>query len=82
MCYCILFSWVYLTFKYLFDFQKDFLQMAAASTVKVSINLPVPDPIILNNSSKNCDGDAKLPKKRKITTVDEHKSVNESGDMK
>lgn len=56
--------------------------MAAASTVKVSINLPVPDPIILNNSSKNCDGDAKLPKKRKITTVDEHKSVNESGDMK
>ena len=45
------------------------------------LNLPVPDPILVNRSIKNCDGDAPTSKKRKLTTVEEYKDPDEPGDL-
>ena len=57
------------------------MQLDAASSVKVNINLPVPDPVVVNHQMKNC-GDRNDPpaKKRKtLTTVNEYSDPKEPG---
>ena len=57
------------------------MKLDAASSVKVEINLPVPDPVLVNHHMENCDGDTEQPsaKIRKLTTVNETSHPNEHG---
>ena len=65
----------------MFCSQSDFMKLEAASKVTVDINLPVPDPVVVNHQVQNCDGDNEAPssKKRKLTTLNEVSHQSESG---
>ncbi|XP_076823000.1 proteasome activator complex subunit 3-like [Clavelina lepadiformis] len=60
--------------------KEDFLQLEKTTSVKGPINLPVPDPIVLNhNDSDNQNGPSSSKKRKLATTVNEHGEAGESG---
>ena len=55
------------------------MQLDAASSITVSLNLPVPEPISFNHTNENCDNEVSVKKRKLATVTREYGDKNESG---